>query len=653
MQLTQFSAFELQPLPDGASTILRLLAAQAPNWPEIALVAARDPALCLALLLADPLCAGELQEGLNSALRKRLERTGADLLRAWLLGLGHLGEEADDTPDNSLLRAECALHLAIETGYPRTDEAYLAGLWRGLTGSERWRTGQRPSLPALIHDCGLPPTLADALEVRGLLDEQIAAAHPLIALIAAAERLVAQDWQDQVAQVARLTGLESASVMSLRTDVGYIVSGHAAYPPAPPTAGRPSAAQARPRLIDDPYRSAGMLGLLTAAFVDLDAATVRERLNIACPLFGLRVAPVLLGCDDRGVLHPLLTPPDGSPEALIGELGLRLDDAASCIALSARSGQPAEFTTQTQSPGRSVIDWQIARWLGHPGFQVLPLGSEEDPSVALVPTLGRQALDSEMRWRYVALLGAAARALRSHHRHAREITECENALQARFRDHMRKLAHEASNPLTVLKSRLGMLAQERSADTPLQDELSLLNAELDRIDNLLRNSADLPAQSPESRACRVPELLLDMRTLYGEPLFSSRDIQLELRAARDVPPAAIPPSALKQVLLNLFRNASEALQPGQRLIVSVLPLVNVDGRNCLEIRFVDNGPGLPPERARDPLSPRPSEKGGTHRGVGLSIVREILAKWGATLLCRSQPGTGTSFQVMIPLEEVG
>jgi len=39
--------------------------------------------------------------------------------------------------------------------------------------------------------------------------------------------------------------------------------------------------------------------------------------------------------------------------------------------------------------------------------------------------------------------------------------------------------------------------------------------------------------------------------------------------------------------------------------------------------------------------------------VGLSIVREILAKWGATLLCRSQPGTGTSFQVMIPLEEVG
>ena len=83
-----FSAFELQPLPDGASTILRLLAAQAPNWPEIALVAARDPALSLALLVADPLRPGELQDGLNTLLRRRLERIGSDLLRAWLLGDG-------------------------------------------------------------------------------------------------------------------------------------------------------------------------------------------------------------------------------------------------------------------------------------------------------------------------------------------------------------------------------------------------------------------------------------------------------------------------------------------------------------------------------------------------------------------------------------
>lgn len=644
-----FSAFELQPLPDGASTILRLLAAQVPNWPEIALVAARDPALSVALLVADPVRPGELREGVNAALRRRLERVGPDLLRAWLLGLGHAGETGDGATDGALLRAECALHLAIETGYPRPDEAYLAGLWRGLTRSPAWKRERCPDAAALVAACGLPPSLGDALEAGTLLDEQLATAHPLIAVVEAAEGLAAADWQEHVARVATLCGLEAASVLSLRTDVGYIVSGHAAYPAVPTSANPP----ARPslRLAEDPYRCAGMLGLLTAAFVDLDSATIRERLEIACPLFGLHTPPILLGGSEDGRLRPLLDATPDSVTALIGELDLRVDDEASCIALGARSEHPTAYFAEGGGPGRSVADWQIARWLGRCGFHVLPLGSGSEATVAVIGAASARALDSEVRWRYAALLGAAARALRSYHRQRSEVTAREAVLQQRFREHVRKIVHEATNPLTVLKSRIGMLAQERADDMPLQDEMSLLNAELDRIDNLLRGAADLPTEANETRHCRVPELLLDMRTLYGEPLFGSRGIQLELRAARDVPAAAIPASALKQVLLNLLRNASEALQPGQRLVVSVFPLVNVDGRNCLEIRFVDNGPGLPAERAQDPLTPRPTAKGGGHQGLGLSVVREILAQWDATLLCRSQMGTGTSFQIFVPLEQ--
>lgn len=650
MFAANFSAFELQPLPDGASTILRMLAAQMPNWAEIALVAARDPALSLALLIADPLRPGELQDGLNTALRRRLERIGTDLLRAWLLGLGHVGDNPDETADTALLRAECALHLAIETDYPRPDEAYLAGLWYGLPRSAGWITGRRPTLPALVADCGLPASLADALELDDADPAGVGAMHPLLLLLAAARRLGSADWQERIAEVSRLSGLESASLVALRTDVGYILSGHAAYPALP---GLPAAGAACPtlRLSDDPYRYAGMLGLLTAAFVDLDATAIRDRLAIACPLFGLHTPPVLLGCGEDGRLRPLLGAAAGSADLLIGELRLRLDDETSCIALGARSEQPCSHFGDGGPPRRSVADWQVARWLGQPGFHVIPLGGASDTSVALVATASAQALDSELRWRYAALLGAAARALRSHARQRDAMAEREAALHRRFRDHVRRIAHEASNPLTVLKTRIDMLALERPGDSTLQDEMSLLNAELDRIDNLLRSAAELPAETAEMRACRVPELLLDMRTLYGEPLFGSRQIQLELRAAREVPPAAIPASALKQVLLNLLRNASEALQPGQRLVVSVLPLVNVDGRNCLEIRFVDNGPGLPVERAHDPLTPRPSAKGAEHQGLGLAVVREILAQWGGTLLCRTQAGAGTSFQIFVPLEQ--
>lgn len=647
MPTPTFSAFELQPLPDGASAILHVLAAQGPDWSAIARIAARDPALSLGLLVADPLAPGELEKGLDSAFQRRLERIGPDLLRAWLLAIGHVGEARDEPADKALLRAECALRLAIEADYPRPDEAYLAGLWRDLVRSTGWNGGVRPPITALVAACGLPPSLADALETGGLTDERLAAAHPLLALTEAADRLATTDWQQHVARAARLSGLEASTVLSLRSAAGDIVSDRSDLPPAP------AAPLARPalRLAEDPYRCAGVLGLLTAAFVDLDGSAIGERLAIAGPLFGLHTPSVLLGSSEDGRLQPLLTPEPDSVGSLIAELRLRVDDEASCIALSARSQHPTSFYVDAGGPGRSMADWQIARWLGHTGFHVLPLAAAEELSVALVGAASAQALDGERSWRYAALLGAAARALRTYNRQRNEITAREAVLRQRFRDHVRKIVHEATNPLAVLKSRTGMLAQEREDDMLLQDEMSLLGTELDRIDTLLRGAANLPVETGDVRHCRVPELLLDMRVLYGDALFASRGIQLELRTARDVPPAAIPASALKQVLLNLFRNASEALQPGQRLVVSVFPQVNVDGRNCIEIRFVDNGPGLPPERAHDPLSAAPSSKGDGHQGLGLSVVREILAQWDSTLLCRTQKATGTSFQIFIPLEQ--
>ncbi|HQZ02517.1 MAG TPA: HAMP domain-containing sensor histidine kinase [Thauera sp.] len=643
-------------------TILRLLAANSPNWPEVALVVARDPALSLALLLAQPLADGELADGLNTVLRRRLERIGTDLMRAWLLGLGNTANPGEAAPELALLRAECALHLAIETHYVRPDEAYLAGLWRGFgharptrqdTGDARTAVPHGPPprpLAALIHDCGLPASLGDALELGAVMEEQFGGAHPLLPLVAAAERLADPQWQHHLPEIARLSGLHEGVLTSMRTDVAFIVSGHAAYPPPPPLpVGLPSRLPAA--ITDDPYRSAGMLGLLTAAFVDLDPQQVGDRLAIACPLFGLPAMPALLAADGEGRLWSMLPAPNAGIAALIDELRLRLDDDNSAIALCARSEHASNVSFHGKHVGRSLADWQVARWLGQKGLCCLPLTTNGQATVAVVGVEPDNALGSELRWRYAALLGAAARSLRAAARQRNEIAAREAVLHQHFHSHMRKITHEVTNPLTVIKSRLEMLGMQRPDDMPLQDEMVLLNTELDRIDNLLRSASKLPLETIEVPRCRVPELLLDMRSIYGDALFRERGIQLELRAAKDLPAAAMPASALKQVLLNLFRNASEALLPGQRLVVSASSQVTVDGQASLEIRLVDNGPGLPPERAADLFASRTSAKGDRHQGVGLTLVREILSQWGATILCRSQASSGTSFQLFLPLEQ--
>lgn len=653
-----FSALDASPMPDGCATVLRLLAASSPNWPEVALVAARDPVLCLALLSASPLANGELDEGLNAVLRRRLERLGPDLLRAWLLGAVHAPAVAGGD-SLALLRGECALHLALETRYPRPDEAYLGGLWQHLAelaSSLDTRGGscdtppkdpdQRPEFTRIVRACGLSEALCDALALGTLLSEQLRGAHPLVRVLHAARLLAADDWQARTTEVAELTGLGSASIVSLRTDVAYIVSGHAVYPPPP--GGEAALAIAA----DNPFREAAISGLLNAAFADLEAAGVADRLAIGAAFFGIAAEPILLAADDAGRLRSLLPAARNGTSTLIDELDLSLDDERSCIAMAARSGELTTHDWAGARPHRSMTDWHVARWLGQQAFPCLPLPAAGHTAIAVLPGAAARS-GARLRGLSAALLGAGARAIRAAQRRENDAATREAALQQRFREHVRKIAHEATNPLTVVKNRLELLGQQRADDTPLQDEMLLLNAELDRIDNLLRRASDLPVESAEAPSCRVTELLLEMRAVYGEALFAQHGIGFELRAARNVPDAAIPASALKQVLLNLLRNASEALQPGRRVTVSVMGTVILDGRAQVEIRVADNGPGLPADRLADLFSPRPSSKGGGHQGLGLSVVRDILAQSKASIMCRSQPGIGTSFQILVPLDQSG
>jgi signal transduction histidine kinase len=219
-------------------------------------------------------------------------------------------------------------------------------------------------------------------------------------------------------------------------------------------------------------------------------------------------------------------------------------------------------------------------------------------------------------------------------------------VEQEFHQRLRKLVHEVSNPLTVIRNRLELLALRYPDAQPLQNESRLLGAELDRIDSLLRRAAGLAADE-EAAHCDVARLLADMRAMYEEPLFAARGIGFELHLSSDTGRAAMAADALRQVLLNLWLNAAEALQPGQRMSVAVAG-IELGGRACVEIRLTDNGPGLSAERAHDPFGLYGSAKGGRHRGVGLAVVKEILDRWQAIIRHHSDDGVGTCFRLYIP-----
>jgi signal transduction histidine kinase len=129
---------------------------------------------------------------------------------------------------------------------------------------------------------------------------------------------------------------------------------------------------------------------------------------------------------------------------------------------------------------------------------------------------------------------------------------------------------------------------------------------------------------------------------------------------------------LRQALLNLVRNAAEAMPKGGTLTLSSREPVVADGRKFVQISVEDTGPGLPEEillnlfepviALKEPegsgtqasgllklFKPVRSSKGAGHAGLGLSIVGSLVEELGGRIQCATGP-EGTSFHILLPQE---
>lgn len=673
--------FRFAMLPEHGEAILRLIEAKPCAWIEVAAEVRRSPGLLYALLSAAPLGGRRLKNDLSNLLVERLQDIGAELLRAWLMQLSWSQLQASPAQRSaharSLLAAECALHLALETAYPHPDEAYLAGHWHALetllvapgpANEPQYTTpaneqASRGEVTAwLISRCGVSMPMMDALRLHDALEEQLQDAHPLARLIWSAQALASEQWDARLEQVSRVTGLPVATLMSLRTDVSFIVTrgvtphGAAApqtlpHPDIAQSSNRDAVANARPALPSDTLRRAALRGWIRGAFSDMPEECIGTRLIRACHLLCGMPAPLVVIADDDDHLRALGFDASSEIPAYFNELAQQIDDATSIIALTLRTGVPTTRLNQEAGPGRAVADWHVSQWLGTNGLMCLPLPIRGCKAVAVIGSHGDSSADSEACQLITELTVEAVDTWLDVERQKKLRVRMSAEIETRYQEHARRVVHEASNPLTVIRSYLAVMPDRHPEAEGLGDELLILQAELERLGNLLKQVSHTPDSAPEAAVCNVNELIQDMRTLYGDTLFTQRGIRLDLRSSAELPPAALPASALKQVLLNLFRNASEALQPGKRFSVVVPGQLIVNGTRCIEIRVIDNGPGLPAERLSHLFSPRSSVKGGEHQGLGLSIVNETLSKWGGSILCRSQPGSGTSFQLLVPVAE--
>jgi len=225
----------------------------------------------------------------------------------------------------------------------------------------------------------------------------------------------------------------------------------------------------------------------------------------------------------------------------------------------------------------------------------------------------------------------------------------------------RKVAHEVNNPLSIIKNYLKILGMKLGADNAAQDELRIVNEEIDRVALIIRQLTDLTAEKERVRqAVDINGLIRDLAAIIEKSFSAASRIRFHLDLDPALPGLVTDRNGMKQILINLLKNAIEAMRQGGNLFVRTKFLVSKDleemagkpnGRaeQSVEISVRDDGPGMPDAVRQRLFEPYVTTKGEGHSGLGLSVVHSIVKDLGGTIQCESAEGRGTSFVLRFPL----
>ena len=210
------------------------------------------------------------------------------------------------------------------------------------------------------------------------------------------------------------------------------------------------------------------------------------------------------------------------------------------------------------------------------------------------------------------------------------------------------IAHELNNPLTTVTGFTELVMEDLPDNSQSRIDLNLVLQEARRARDVVRRLLDFSRRS-ESERTRIDlnELLDDVLSLTKH-LMQTSGVQLEVGLGKNLPWVSVDRNQIKQVFLNLFHNALQAMPNGGSLTVRTATRQR-HGRKWVIASITDTGGGITPEhreRIFEPFFTTRSGQGGT--GLGLSVTYGIISDHGGEIDVDSKMGKGTTFIVWLP-----
>ena len=210
------------------------------------------------------------------------------------------------------------------------------------------------------------------------------------------------------------------------------------------------------------------------------------------------------------------------------------------------------------------------------------------------------------------------------------------------------LAHEIKNPLSTMNLTLQLLREDlkgRETVPPSQivPRIDLLISEVVQLERILNAFLRLARDPHVERRLADPNALVQETRAFLKPEFQERGVTLVEQLDLGIGSVSLDPALFRQAILNLLKNALQAMPDGGTLTVHTHI---AGGQFVLDV--IDTGHGIHENLLERIFQGFFSTKPGGS-GLGLPITRQIVELHGGTLTCQSAQGSGTRFRITLPL----
>lgn len=541
-----------------------------------------------------------------------------------------------------------------------------------LAGEERLGASHNEVGAWLLRRWNLPSFMADSVRYHHELKERVSNALPLVQIVYAANALCRQPIQSQeegIEITKEIFGFDASDVEQLlfrsEEELNQVAQSLKIEiePPKDPGAPFSEGDLKRQEDLIQEVRNFSLLqgtleNLLGADDQEAIMEVVEQGLRI---LFDVKNFFFFLFDPEK---EALISTPAVKNKQVVPELEgliLPLKMDKSLVVTSFQQGEPLDTFSLPKDSQPVIVDEQIIRFLGNEGIFCLPLVAHKEHVGVIVLGLDETEFShfSKNFKLLVMFTNQAASALHVSRLRQNRLQTIQSERVGASAEIARKVFHEVNNPLSIIKNYLTILGRKLSKEQIANEEITIINEEIDRVSQTLRQLATFSEREVlKNEPVDMNTLLSDLVRITKKSLPEETGIKFHTSLDPSLPPVLAKTNELKQVFMNLLKNAVEALVGGGNLYIETRHVSNILGgsperqgeeyQGYVEIIVKDDGVGIPNEITSRLFEPFVSSKAGEHSGLGLSIVHSIIKALNGRIVCESSKEKGTVFRIELP-----